>query len=74
MNIKDHHHLQAIALHPTQQNWKCLHIRHCQYTEFHISNSAGVVSPLEENLNFFSPLGFDFETKRKKSSSTQSEL
>ena len=43
MKIKDHfrlsrHLLPAIALYPTQQNWKCLHIRNCQYTEFHISN------------------------------------
>ena len=40
---KDHfcssgHLLPAIALYPTQQNWKCLHIRNRQYTEFHISN------------------------------------
>ena len=26
----------AIALYPTQQNWKCLRIRNRQYTEFHI--------------------------------------
>ena len=43
MNIKNHfslsrHLLPAIALYPTQQNWKCLHIRNRQYTEFHNSN------------------------------------
>ena len=42
MNVKDHfclsRHLLAIALYPTQQNWKCSHIRNRQYTEFHMSN------------------------------------
>ena len=65
MNIKDHfcltrHLLLAIALYPTQQNWKCLHIRNRQCAEFHISN-FGVVGPLGENLEFFSPLGFDVQ-------------
>ena len=32
-----------------------------QYTEVHISN-FGVVIPLGENLDFFSPLGFDIQT------------
>ena len=53
MNIKDHfclsrHLLPAIALYPTQQNRKCLHILNRQYTELHISN-------------FFSPLGFNVQ-------------
>ena len=61
--MKDHfylsrHLLLAIALYPTQQNWKCLHVRNRQYTEFN-------------NSNFWSPrslwskprfLGFDFQT------------
>ena len=68
MNIKDHfclshHHLQAIALYPTQQNWKCLHIRDRQYTvQSFTSQIFGVVGPLGENLNFFSPLGIDVQT------------
>ena len=68
MNIKDYFCLSrhllplpAIALYPTQQNWKCLHIRNRQYTEFHIS-IFGAVGPLAENLDFFSPLGFDVQT------------
>ena len=84
MNIKDHfclnHHLlPAIALYPIQQSWKCLHICNGQYTEFHFSK-FGVVGPLGENLNLFSPLGFDVQTnsdhkiKPKLSRSTQSEL
>ena len=52
MNIKNHfclscHFLPAIALYPTQQNW----ISHLKF--------FGVVGPLGENLDFFSPLGFD---------------
>ena len=66
MNIKDHfclsrHLFPAIALYPTQENWKCLHIRNCQYTEFHISN-FGIAGPLGEKLDFFCPLGFDVQT------------
>ena len=43
MNKKDHfclsrHLLSAIALYPTQHNWKCLNIRNRQNAEFHISN------------------------------------
>ena len=43
MNMKYHfcltsHLLPAIALHQTQQNWKCLHYRNRQCTEFHIPN------------------------------------
>ena len=43
MNTKDHfcfrpHLLPAIALYPTQQNWKRLRTRNCQHTGFHISN------------------------------------
>ena len=51
------------SLYLTQQNWKHLHIRNRQYTEFHISNfwSRPVVGPLGEKLNF-SPLGFHIET------------
>ena len=64
--MKDHfclsrHLLPAITLYPTQQNWKCLHIRNRQYTEFHISKFE-VVGPLGQNLNFFNPLGFDVQT------------
>ena len=66
MNIKDHfclsrHLLPAIALHPTQQNWKCLHTRNRQYTEFHISNFWSGRS-LGRKPRFFSTLGFDVET------------
>ena len=83
MNIKDYlrlsrHLLTAIALYPTQQNWKCLCIRNRQYTEFHFSNLwRSRYSPWEK-ARFFSPLGLTFKeiliTKPKKSSSTQSEL
>ena len=69
LNEKKHHFclsnhlLSAITLYPTQQNWECLHVRNRQYTEFHISSQIfGVVGPLGENLDFFSPLGFDVET------------
>ena len=63
MNIKDHfclsHHLlPAIALYLTQQNWKCLHIRHRQYTKVHISNFWSRRS-LGRKSRSFSPLGFD---------------
>ena len=62
MNTKDHfcssrHRLPATALYPTQQNWKCLHIRNRQYTEFYISNFLSRWS-----LDIFSQLGFDVET------------
>ena len=64
MNIKDHfclsRHLLVIALYPTQQNWKCLHIRNRHIQSF-ISQIFGVVRPLGENLNLFSPLGSDAE-------------
>ena len=83
MNIKDHfflsrHLLPAIALYPTQQNWKCLGICNANILSF-TSQIFGVVGPLGENLDFFSPLGFDVQTNsdhktQKKSSSTQSEL
>ena len=46
---------------PNTQSWKCLHVRNCQYTEFHIL-IFGVVDPLGENFDFFSPLGFDVQT------------
>ena len=45
---------------PKQQNWKCLHIRNRQYTEFHISNFWSRRS-LKENFDFSSPLGFDVQ-------------
>ena len=66
MNINNHfclsrHLLPAIALYPTQQNWTCLHLRNRQYTEFHISILESV-GPLNENFDFFSPLGFDVQT------------
>ena len=50
-----------IASYPTQQNWKCLHIRNRQYTEFHVSNFWSRRS-LGRKSRFFSPLGFDVET------------
>ena len=53
----------AIALYPTQQKWKCLHTRNRQYTEFQI---FGVVGSFGENLDFFSPLGFDVRTNSDK--------
>ena len=66
MNIKDHfclscHFLPVIALYPTQQNWKCLHIRNRQYREFHISNFWSRRS-LGRKLRFLSPLGFHVQT------------
>ena len=66
MNIKDHfclsgHLLPAIALYPTQQNWKCLHLCNRQYTEFHISNFWSRGS-LRRKPRFFSLLGFDLKT------------
>ena len=66
MNIKDNFCLScpllpAIALYPTQQNWKCLHICNRQYTEFHISNFWSRQS-LGRKPRFFSPLGFDVKT------------
>ena len=66
MNIKDHfclnHHLlPAIALYPTQQNWKYLRIRDRQYTKFHISNFWSRQS-LVRKPRFFSPLRFDVQT------------
>ena len=54
------HLLPTIALDPAQQNCKCLHIRNHQYTEF--PEIFGAVGPLEENLDFSSPLGFDVQT------------
>ena len=54
------HLLSAIALYPTQQNWKCLHIRNRQCTEFHISNFLSRRSLWSKPV--FSPLGFDFQT------------
>ena len=69
--------LLAIALYPTQQNWKCLRIRNRQYTEFHIS-IFGIVGPFEENLDFL--VRWDLTSKQiliakpKKSSSNQLEL
>ena len=50
-----------IALYPTQQNWKCLHIRNCHYTLFQISNVWSRRS-LGRKSRFFSPLGFDVQT------------
>ena len=82
MNIKNHlclsrHLLPAIALYPTQQNWKCLHIRNRQNTEFHISNFWSRRF-FGENLDFLVSCDLTFKeiqiTKPKKSSSTQSEL
>ena len=55
------HLLPAIALYPTQKNWKCLHIRNRQYTKFHISNFWSRRS-LGRKPRFFSPLGSDVET------------
>ena len=46
-----HHLLPAIALYPTHQNWKCLHISNRQHTKFR-----------GENLDFYSALGFDVQT------------
>ena len=66
LNVKDHfclscHLLPVIALYPTQQNWKCLRIRDCQYLRF-TSQIFGVVYRLGENFDLFSPLGFDNQT------------
>ena len=66
MNIKDHfflsrHLLPAIALYPTQQNWKCLHIRNRQFTEFHIADFLECQS-LGKKPRFLSPSGFDVQT------------
>ena len=67
----------AIALYPTQQNWKCLHIRIANTQSF-ISQTFGVVGPLIENLGFLNRWDLTFKQilirKPKKSSSTQSEL
>ena len=65
MNIKgdlclSRHLLPAIALWPTQQNWKYLYIRNRQYTEFHISN-FGSLKSLGRKPQFFSPLGFEIQ-------------
>ena len=49
------------AIDPTQQNWKCLHIRSHQYTEFRVSNFWSRLS-LGRNLDFFISLGFDVQT------------
>ena len=68
MNIKEHfclshHFLPAIALYPTQQNWKCLHICNRQCTEFHISNFwSWSRRSLGRKPRSFSPLGFDVQT------------
>ena len=56
MNIKgdmcsSRHLLPAIALHLIQQNWKCLHIRNRQYTEFHLRNLESSV-PWEKTSIF----------------------
>ena len=83
MNIKDHfclshHHLQGIALYPTQQNCKCLHIRDRQYTEFYISNFWSRGSLGKQPQFFLVRWDLTFKqilvTKPKKSSSAQSEL
>ena len=60
--ILDRHCLPAIALYPTQQNWKCLHICNRQYTEFHISNFWSRRSLGRKPEFSFSPLGFDIQT------------
>ena len=65
--MKDHlflgrHCLPTIALYPTQQNWKCLHICNRQYTEFHISNFWSRRSLGRKPEFSFSPLGFDIQT------------
>ena len=51
----------AIAVYLTQQN--CLHVVIVVIgnTQSVISQIFGVVSPLEENLDLFSPLGFDIQ-------------
>ena len=54
--------LPAIALYPTQQNWKRLHICNRQYTEFHISNFWSRRSLGRKPEFNFSPLGFDIQT------------
>ena len=66
MNIKDRfclsrHLPSAIALYPTQQNWKCLHICNHHYTEFHFSNFWNRLS-LGRKPHLFSLLGFDVQT------------
>ena len=55
------HLFPAIALYPTQQNWKCLHIRDRQYTEFHIPNFWSRRRSLGRKPRFFSQLGFDVQ-------------
>ena len=76
MDIKDNfclgrHLLPAIVLYSAQQNWKCLHSRNRQYTEFYIPNFL-------RKVRFFSRLGFDVQTnsdhKTQKINSTRSEL
>ena len=63
MNIKDHfcfsrHLLPAIALYPTQQNSIFVIANIQSFT----SQIFGVVGPLAENVDFFSPLGLDVQT------------
>ena len=48
------------SLYLTQQNWKCLHVRNWQYTEFHIPN-FGSRQSFGKNLDIFSPLGFEIQ-------------
>ena len=79
MNMKDHfclsRHLPAIALYPTQQNWKCPHIRNHQYAHVKFLESS---VPWEKTSILLVLWDLMFEqiliTKLKKSSSTQSEL
>ena len=57
VNINDHfylsrHLLPAIAIYPTQQNWKCLHTRNRQYTEFGISTFLESSVPWEKTSIF----------------------
>ena len=82
MNLKDHfclsrHLLPVIALYPTQQNWKCLHIRNRQYRKLHISNfwSRRSLGRKPQFLLVRGDLTFKqiLITKPQKSGSTQSE-
>ena len=83
MNIKDNfclnsHLLTAITSYPIQQNWKCLHIRNHQYTEFHLLNFWGCRSLGRKPRFVLVRWDLTFKqiliTKPKNSSSTQSEL
>ena len=61
MRIESRHLLSAIALYPTQQSWNVyiFVIANIHSFTFQI---FGVVGPLGENLDIFSPLGFDVQT------------